>query len=108
MDFRMKKISRKQRLENMKLNIEEFLEMFPDPVIFFNDETKPVTENYKQHALSQLKFKFPGMRSKYIDDQFQAHNYHYTTTLKQLEGEATNYNPNAGNQMFFSPSNLYL
>jgi hypothetical protein len=41
-----------------ELTVGEILEMFPDPFAYFNNLTRNVSENYKRHALEQLKKDF--------------------------------------------------
>ncbi len=44
----------------MEFKLEEFLQLFPDPVTHFYDETKPVSETYKQHAQVSAGDAFDG------------------------------------------------
>ena len=80
-----------RKLRELKLNMEEFLTMFPDPEKTFYDVSKPVTERYKQHAWQQLLNDFPMLTEGYIKKKFEAESNHYLPTLKVLDKVAEVY-----------------
>ena len=83
-----KKKDLRYRLIHMKFNLNEFLQMFEEPLTHFYDTSKPITTNYKAHCLAQLQNYFPMMQNKYIESKLVSHKHHFTPTLRELEKEA--------------------
>ncbi|XP_064624120.1 uncharacterized protein LOC135485687 [Lineus longissimus] len=75
-------------LSTFRLN--EFLELFPDPVAVFCSEEKSVSESYKKHVYVHLMNTFPYLREEHIKTTMEKHTGHLTTTLKELEEEVAN------------------
>ena len=85
-----KRASNIRRIKNMEFKMDEFLQMFPDPIPHFSDETRPVTDSYKEHGIAHLKNMFPGMHVAYIQEVYErTHKHHFYPAFSQLEKEST-------------------
>lgn len=84
---KMKKDDMKKKLQNLELNMKEFLQMFPDPKEVFYNEEKQVSDLYKQHALAQLKNMLPIFHADYISKTLNQHKGHFTPAIKALQQE---------------------
>ena len=82
-----KKSLEKRKLQNLQMTVPEFLHMFSDPFKVFLDKEKPLSENYQNHALTQLKNCFPIAHHRYCEQLLEAHNGHFTPSFNQLELE---------------------
>ena len=79
-----RKVMMRWRLQTLKLDIPEFLQMFPDPDEQFMDEAKPVSEAYKEHAAIQLGNDFHLLMLDYIRCKLRLHQYHFAPTYFDL------------------------
>ena len=86
-----KKQALKNKLQSLKLNIEEFLHLFPDPKTHFYDENRTIGENYKNHARIQLENTFPMLHGRYITEKMEDRRWLFTPTLHDLENDAQIY-----------------
>lgn len=80
-----RKLKRKQELQSLNFDLEEFLETYPDPKTFFHDEGRKVTENYTVHAEIHLMNLFPMLRSGYIKQILARHRSHFLPALRDLQ-----------------------
>ena len=87
-----RKANLRNRLINLTMDIEEFLQMFPDPVTHFHQEEKAVTETYKQHARIHLQNCYPMLHARYVQEKLDDHNGHLTPTMKDLAKDVQIYN----------------
>ncbi|CAM1323419.1 Uncharacterised protein g8393 [Pycnogonum litorale] len=72
-----------------KFLVTAFLELFDNPEEYFYDESKTVSDSYKQHAVTSLHNKFPSVSTNLIDSVLRNHRFHYTPALRQLEYEVS-------------------
>ena len=73
-----------------ELTAEEILDMYDDPVSYFSDKTRKVSDLYKQHALGQLKKVFRNLSAATINKAFtEAKGLYYPSykALKPQEGK---------------------
>jgi hypothetical protein len=97
----------KENLREPKFEIEEFLKTFPNPLEYFYDRTKTVSESYKTHAYIYIANAFARLSSDYIKEVLTSNNYRFTPTIKQLQEEFYTYHKNKsnrGNSIRFSSS----
>ena len=93
--------------------MDEFLHLFPNAVTDFYDETKSVTDSYREHAVVYLKNAFPVMHAAHIERIFKAHHSHLTPALRQLEKEMEEYavqtlqSQRGSNDKNFSDSSIF-
>ena len=80
----------RERLQNLSVNLQDFIEMFPDPLTHFYDETKEVSRAYKQHGQIQLHNDFLLITVKYIEEVWKRHSFHYTPSLRALTLDLAN------------------
>ena len=73
------------RLMNPVLELEKFLDMFPDPDAHFGDESQPVSESYKQHAMMQLSNDFRLFKIDFVRSKFKTHKFHFAPTYFDLD-----------------------
>ncbi len=79
-----------RRIKKMEFKMDGFLQMFPDPITHFSDETRPVSDSYKEHGIAHLKNMFPGMHVAYIQEVYEkTHKNHFYPAFVQLENEST-------------------
>ena len=84
--YKEERAERLRKLQCTELNMEDFIEMFPDPEnTFVNRRRTDVYDNYKQHCLIQLKNDFPSLKEQSINNIMQSHNYHYLPSYKDLK-----------------------
>jgi hypothetical protein len=88
----------KENLRQPKFEIEEFLKTFPNPLEYFYDRTKTVSESYKTHAYIYLANAFARIPSDYIRKKLNENNYRFAPTMKQLQEEFYTYHINKNNQ----------
>ena len=88
----------KENLRHPKFEIEEFLKTFPNPLDYFYDQTKSVSESYKTHAYIYLANAFARVPSDYIRQVLTSMNHRFAPAMKQLQGEFFTYHINANNQ----------
>ncbi len=89
---REKKEKRNRKLLNMELNMEEFLQMFPEPTEHFYDETRRAGgEAYQQHCIKYLLNLFPLLHAVFIQKKFDEHGKHLLPTIRELEEITQNY-----------------
>jgi hypothetical protein len=81
----------KENLRNPKFEIEEFLKTFPNPLEYFYDRTKNVSESYKTHAYIYLANAFSRLSSDYIKQILNSNNYRFAPSMKQLQEEFYTY-----------------
>ncbi|XP_071162656.1 E3 ubiquitin-protein ligase RNF216-like [Mytilus edulis] len=81
------KISTRNRIKNLKFDMEEFMQKFPEPVKFFEDDNRKMNENYSKHVDIQIRNDFPQLKGKYIKKILDKHNHHYTTTRKDIQAD---------------------
>ncbi|CAC5400493.1 RNF216 [Mytilus coruscus] len=84
---RENKISTRNRIKNLKFDIDEFMQKFPEPVKFFEDYNRKMNENYLKHVDIQIRNDFPQLKGKYIKKILDKHNHHYTTTRKEIQAD---------------------
>ena len=90
----------KENLREPKFEIDEFLKTFPNPLEYFYDRTKTVSESYKNHAYIYLANAFARLSSDYIREILNANNSRFAPAMKQLQEEFYTYHarkPNHGN-----------
>ena len=80
-----KQEARRKQLFDAEIDIEEFLQAFPEPRETFYDIASTVSEGYKQHVKVHLCNIFPMVHSKFITEQLEENNFHLTPTLRRLE-----------------------
>ena len=80
-----KQEARRQKLFDADINIEEFLETFPEPRETFYDVASVVSDKYRQHAKMHLYNTFPRVHATVITKQLGENNFHLTPTLRRLE-----------------------
>ncbi|UJR15039.1 hypothetical protein I4U23_002012 [Adineta vaga] len=85
----------KENLRNPKFEVEEFLKTFPNPLEYFYDRTKNVSESYKTHAYIYLANAFVRMSSDYIKQMLETNNYRFAPAMKQLREEFFTYHMNS-------------
>lgn len=74
----------KENLREPKFEIEEFLKTFPNPLEYFYDRTKNLSESYKNHAYIYLANAFARFTSDYIKQILILNNYRFAPAMKQL------------------------
>ena len=84
----------KENLRNPRFEMEEFLKTFPDPLAYFYDRTKNVSESYKYHAYVYLANAFARISSDYIKYVLSNNNYRFAPAMKQLQEEFHTYHVN--------------
>ena len=87
----------KENLREPKFEIEEFLKTFSNPLEYFYDRTKHVSESYKTHAYIYLANAFARIPSDYIRQILNNNNYRFAPTMKQLQEEFYTYHLNQNN-----------
>jgi hypothetical protein len=81
----------KENLREPKFEIEEFLKTFPNPLEYFYDRTKNVSESYKTHAYIYIANAFARLTTDYIKQILINNNYRFAPTMKQLQEEFYTY-----------------
>ena len=84
---REKKISTRNRIKNLKFDMEEFIQKFPEPVTFFENDERKMNENYLKHVEIQIRNDFPQLKGKYIKKILDKHKSHYSTTRKEIQAD---------------------
>ncbi|CAM2727175.1 unnamed protein product [Rotaria socialis] len=84
----------KQNLREPKFEINEFLKTFPNPLEYFYDRTKNVSESYKSHAFIYLANAFASVPIGHIREILSNHNYRFAPAMKQLQEEFQAYHIN--------------
>lgn len=84
----------KENLRNPKFEINEFLKTFPNPLEYFYDETKTVSESYKKHAYIYLANAFARITSDYINEVLFIHNHRFAPSMKHLQQDFQEYHIN--------------
>ena len=84
---REKKISTRNRIKNLKFDMEEFIQKFPEPVTFFENDERKMNENYIKHVEIQIRNDFPQLKGKYIKKILDKHKSHYSTTRKEIQAD---------------------
>jgi hypothetical protein len=87
----------KENLREPKFEIEEFLKTFSNPLVYFYDRTKNLSESYKTHAYIYLANAFARISSDYIKYVLNINNYRFAPTMKQLQEEFYTYHINQNN-----------
>ena len=77
----------RNRLENLPLDIPEFLKLFPNPQEVFYDETKAMDKLYKEHAKVKLYTEFRAWSTEYLDRRLKNHNYHYLPAYREIQND---------------------
>ena len=80
-----KRAVRRQKLFEAAMDIEDFLQTFPEPRQTFYDITSAVSEGYKQHVKVHLCNTFRKVHAYVITQLLEENNYHFTPTLRRLE-----------------------
>ena len=80
-----KQEARRKQLFDAEIDIEEFLQTFPEPRETFYDIASTVSESYKQHVKVHLCNIFPMVHTKFINKRLEENNFHLTPTLRRLE-----------------------
>ena len=95
--------SRNERLkENLReptFNIEEFLKTFANPMDYFYDRTKTVSESYKTHAYIYLANAFARVSGHHIKKILTDHNSRFAPAMKQLREEFFTYHSRASRSL---------
>lgn len=81
----------KENLRQPKFEMEEFLKTFPNPLEYFYDRTKTVSESYKTHAYIYLANAFARLSSEYIREVLDTNNHRFAPAMKQLQEEFFTY-----------------
>ena len=81
----------KENLRQPKFEIEEFLRTFPNPLEYFYDRTKNLSEAYKTHAYIYLANAFARITSGHIKQVLEYNNYRFAPAMKQLQEEFYTY-----------------
>ncbi|CAF1429086.1 unnamed protein product [Rotaria sp. Silwood1] len=84
----------KENLRNPKFEINEFLKTFPNPLEYFYDRTKNVSESYKNHTYIYLSNAFARISTDYIKQVLNNNNYRFAPSMKQLQEEFYTYHTN--------------
>jgi hypothetical protein len=87
----------KENLRNPKFEMEEFLKTFSNPLEYFYDRTKSVSESYKNHAYIYIANAFARLTSDYIREVLEYNNHRFAPTMKQLQEEFYTYHKNKTN-----------
>jgi hypothetical protein len=87
----------KENVREPKFEIEEFLKTFPNPLEYFYDRTKNVSESYKTHAYIYLANAFARLSSDYIKQILNSNNYRFAPAIKQLQEEFYTYHRKKSN-----------
>lgn len=90
-----KKRLEKKKITDMHFDMKEFLSKFPDPVQYFSNEERPVSDNYKAHVSVYLKNTYPHLKAGFIKKVLQAKNHHLVPAVQEVEltYQATTGNP---------------
>jgi hypothetical protein len=67
--------------------MEEFIQKFPEPVTFFENDERKMNENYIKHVEIQIRNDFPQLKGKYIKKILDKHKSHYSTTRKEIQAD---------------------
>ena len=84
----------KENLRNPQFDIEEFLKTFPNPLVYFYDRTKNLSESYQNHAYIYLANAFARISADHIRDVLKRNNHRFAPALKQLQEEFLTYHSN--------------
>ena len=85
----------KENLRHPKFEIEEFLKTFSNPLEYFYDLTKNVSEAYKKHSYIYLANAFARISSEHIKEVLEMNNYRFAPSMRQLREEFFAYNMNS-------------
>ncbi|CAF2665103.1 unnamed protein product [Rotaria sp. Silwood2] len=88
----------KENLREPKFEINEFLKTFPNPLEYFYDRTKNVSESYKNHTYIYLANAFARISIDYIKQILNNNNYRFAPSMKQLQEEFQTYHINQNKQ----------
>ncbi|CAF0957227.1 unnamed protein product [Rotaria sordida] len=88
----------KENLREPKFEINEFLKTFPNPLEYFYDRTKNLSESYKKHAYIYLANAFARVSIDYIKQILSNNNYRFAPSIKQLQEEFQTYHINQNKQ----------
>lgn len=88
----------KENFRNPKFEIDEFLKTFSNPLEYFYDRTKRVSESYKTHAYIYLANAFARVSSDYIKEVLARNNHRFAPAMKQLQEEFFTYHVNQNNE----------
>ncbi|CAF1135745.1 unnamed protein product [Adineta ricciae] len=88
----------KENLRHPKFEIEEFLKTFSNPMEYFYDLTKNVSEAYKKHSYIYLANAFARISSEHIKEVLEMNNYRFAPSMRQLRDEFFTYNMNSNQQ----------
>lgn len=88
----------KENLREPKFEMDEFLKTFPNPLEYFYDRTKTVSESYKTHAYIYLANAFARLSSDYIREILTANNHRFAPSMKQLQEEFFTYHARKSNR----------
>lgn len=91
---RLKNEQLKENLRNPKFDIEEFLKTFPNPLVYFYDQTKTHSESYQNHAFIYLANAFARISPDHIREKLKQNNFRFAPSLKQLQEEFFTYHSN--------------
>ncbi len=69
---------------SQEVTAEEILEMYDDPVAYFSDMTRKVSDLYKRHAIGHLKKVFRNVSANAINKAFSESNSLYYPSYKKL------------------------
>jgi len=72
-------------LANKFFTVEEFLELFDDPLTYFYDESSVTSVDYRRQAINKLRIDFRHIGASEISRTFRSHNYHYAPTNSELK-----------------------
>ncbi|CAF1287862.1 unnamed protein product [Didymodactylos carnosus] len=81
----------KENISNPIFEIEDFLRTFPNPLEYFYDCTKTMSESYQRHAYIYLANAFTRVPSEQIKTILIENNYRFSPSLKQLKTDYNNY-----------------
>ena len=80
-----RRLKAKQRVMNMTLDMNEFLEMFPDPEAHFMNTESAVSDAYRAHCRTFLRNRFDLASNGYIDACLDTHSGHLLPAFCELE-----------------------
>ncbi|XP_060560426.1 uncharacterized protein LOC132720319, partial [Ruditapes philippinarum] len=77
----------KDKIVNMKFDMKTFLKKFTNPMEYFQDTSRTLNQNYKDHVLVYMKNTYPFLKVGYIKKVLEQHNYHLSPTVKMVDQE---------------------
>ena len=78
-------LNRVESLLNMKLDKEEFVQMYPEPREYFYKTDAVMSESYRAHCISELMNAFGFITEDSILTVMAQNKFHYAPSFRQLE-----------------------